>query len=77
MTDARSDEEQIVADLAERADRLLDRRAMIKHSTSKLALPILVSICITREAMGQGGSHAGSSWSQGQATPVPTQPVGG
>ena len=61
------DEERRVQELADRAQTLLDRRKMLTKSGKALALPLLVSLCVTREAMGMSGSGGGGG---GDAPPV-------
>ena len=51
-----TDEVRRVQELADRAQTLLDRRKMLTKSGKALALPVLVSLCVTREAMGMAGS---------------------
>jgi hypothetical protein len=57
MPEPRQDqqEQQQINRLAGGAEKLIDRRALL--STGRLlALPALVSLCVTREALGAAGS---------------------
>lgn len=51
-------EQQQIEDLARRAEPLIGRRAMISKA-GRLALPVLVTFFVSRDAMAQSGS-AGS-----------------
>ena len=53
------DEQQEISEFAERAERLIDRRNLIKMGGRTLVLPVLISLCVTPEAMGQAGSNPG------------------
>jgi len=54
---------QVIEELAKRAEFLIDRRKVILGASKALALPALVSLSISREAMGQSGSGGSSQFS--------------
>ena len=69
------DEERRVQELADRAQTLMDRRKMLTKSGKALALPLLVSLCVTRDAMGMAGSGGGGGGA-GDTPPVDTPNYG-
>lgn len=50
------DEERQVHDLAARAEPLVGRREVLTKAAGALSLPIVLSLCVTRDAMGMAGS---------------------
>ena len=71
MNDRRldSEEERDVRELADCAEALLDRRKMLAKTGKVLALPVLVSLSVTREAMGMAGSGGGGGGGYGRPGP--------
>lgn len=53
------DEVLHVRELADRAEPLVHRRSMLVKTGGALVLPIVLSLSVTREAMGMAGSGGG------------------